>query len=40
MAAIQLEGIFYDLVGIRFGRKEKQGTLVEKVNMAFKDNVF
>jgi len=40
MAAIQLEGIFNDLVGIRFGRKENQGTLVEKVNKAFKDDTY
>ncbi len=40
MAAIQLEGIFNDLVGIRFGRKEKQGTLVEKASRAFKDDSF
>lgn len=40
MAAIQLEGIFNDLVSIRFGRKEKQGTLVEKVSRAFEDDSF
>ena len=40
IATMQLEGVFYDLVGIRFGRKEKQGTLVEKVNRAFEDNKF
>lgn len=38
MATIQLEGIFYELVCIKFGRKERQGTLVEKVEKAFKDN--
>lgn len=40
LQTIQLKGIFYDLVGIKFGRKEKQGTLVEKVNRAFKNDKF
>lgn len=38
MASIQLEGIFYELVCIKFGAKERQGTLVEKVEKAFKSN--
>lgn len=38
MAAIQLEGIFYDLVCIKFGAKERQGTLTEKVEKAFRNN--
>lgn len=38
MATIQLEGIFYDLTCIKFGKKERQGTLTEKVEKAFKDN--
>lgn len=35
-ATIQLEGIFYELVSIKYGKKEKQGTLVEKADRAFK----
>jgi len=38
MASIQLEGIFYELVCIKFGAKERQGTLVEKVEKAFKNS--
>lgn len=38
MATIQIEGIFYDLICIKFGKKENQGTLVEKVERAFCDN--
>ena len=38
MATIQIEGIFYDLICIKFGKKENQGTLVEKVERAFRDN--
>lgn len=38
MATIQLEGIFFELVCIKFGRKERQGTLVEKVEKAFQNN--
>lgn len=38
MASIQIEGIFYDLICIKFGKKENQGTLVEKVERAFRDN--
>lgn len=37
MASIQLEGIFHELVCIKFGEKERQGTLVEKVEKAFKN---
>ena len=38
MASIQLEGIFYELVCIKFGARERQGTLVEKVEKAFKSS--
>lgn len=38
MASIQLEGIFYELVCIKFGAKERQGTLGEKVEKAFRSN--
>ena len=34
-ASIQLEGMFYELVSIKYGEKENQGTLVEKVDKAF-----
>lgn len=39
LAAIQLEGIFYELTNIKFGKKERQGTLVSKVEKAFKSNL-
>lgn len=34
-ATIQLEGMFFDLVSIKYGNKENQGTLSEKVDKAF-----
>ena len=37
-ATIQLEGMFFDLVSIKYNNKEKQGTLVEKVDKAFGNN--
>lgn len=37
-ATIQLEGMFYELVSIKYGKKENQGTLVEKVDKAFDKN--
>lgn len=37
-AAIQIEGMFYELVSIRYGKKEQQGTLVEKVDKTFGQN--
>lgn len=37
-ATIQLEGMFFDLVSIKYSNKEKQGTLVEKVDKAFGNN--
>lgn len=37
-AAIQIEGMFYELVTIRYGGKENQGTLVEKVDKTFSKN--
>lgn len=37
-ATIQLEGMFYELISIKAGTKEKQGTLVEKVEKAFEKN--
>ncbi len=37
-ASIQLEGMFHELVSIKYGKKEKQGTLVEKVDKAFNKN--
>lgn len=37
-ASIQLEGMFYELISIKYGKKEKQGTLVEKVDKAFNKN--
>lgn len=37
-ATIQLEGMFYELIAIKTGSKEKQGTLVEKVEKAFEKN--
>ena len=37
-ATIQLEGMFYELVSIKHGEKENQGTLVEKVDKAFDKN--
>lgn len=38
MATIQLEGIFYDLACIKFGRKDNPGNLFEKIGNTFKDN--
>lgn len=38
MATIQLEGIFYDLVCIKYGKKERQGTLVDKVKRTFENS--
>lgn len=37
-ATIQIEGMFYDLVTIRYGKKENQGTLVEKADKTFNRN--
>ena len=37
-ATIQIEGMFYELVSIRYGKSEQQGTLVEKVDKAFGKN--
>ena len=37
-ATIQIEGMFYELVTIRYGEKENQGTLVEKVDKTFSKN--
>ena len=37
-ATIQIEGMFYELVSIKYGKKEKQGTLVEKVDKTFGQN--
>lgn len=37
-AAIQIEGMFYELVSIRYVRKENQGTLIEKVEKTFSTN--
>lgn len=37
-AVIQLEGMFYELVSIRYGQKENQGTLIEKVEKTFSKN--
>ena len=37
-ATIQIEGMFYDLVTIRYGKKENHGTLVEKVDKTFNKN--
>lgn len=37
-ATIQLEGMFYELVSIKYGDKENQGTLVEKVERSFKQH--
>lgn len=37
-AVIQIEGMFYELVSIRYGRKENQGTLIEKVEKTFSKN--
>lgn len=34
-STIQLEGMFYELVSIKYEKKEQQGTLVEKVDKAF-----
>lgn len=39
-ATIQLEGMFHELVSIKYGKKEKQGTLVEKVERAFSKEPF
>ncbi len=38
LATLQIEGIFYDLCSIKYGETENMGTLVEKVQKAFKDN--
>ncbi len=37
-AAIQIEGMFFELVSIRYGNKENQGTLVEKADKTFSKN--
>ena len=37
-AAIQIEGMFYELVTIRYGGKENQGTLSEKADKTFSNN--
>ena len=37
-ATLQLEGMFHELISIKYGKKEKQGTLVEKVDKAFQKN--
>lgn len=37
-AAIQIEGMFYELVSIRYGKKQNQGTLIEKVEKTFSKN--
>lgn len=37
-AVIQIEGMFYELVSIRYGKKENQGTLLEKVEKTFQKN--
>ena len=37
-ATIQIEGMFYELVTIRYGEKENQGTLSEKADKTFSNN--
>lgn len=37
-ATIQIEGMFYELVTIRYGGKENQGTLSEKADKTFSNN--
>ena len=37
-ATIQIEGMFYELVTIRYGEKNNQGTLVDKVDKTFSKN--
>ncbi len=37
-ATIQIEGMFFELVSIRYGGKENQGTLVEKADKTFSKN--
>lgn len=37
-ATIQIEGMFYEWVSIRYGKKENQGTLLEKVEKTFQKN--
>lgn len=37
-ATIQIEGMFYDLITIRYEKKENQGTLVEKADKTFNRN--
>jgi len=37
-ATLQLEGMFHELISIKHGKKEKQGTLIEKVDKAFQKN--
>ena len=40
LGLIQLEGLFYDYCQIKYGEKENQGTLVEKVDKALKSNEY
>lgn len=40
LGLIELEGLFYDYCQIKYGEKENQGTLVEKVDKALQSNEY